>query len=656
MSDKIDLCLLDNLNNILEERYIIKPMMFSELLDIISKNFKNLSKYYNIFYLSENNNEIIISNDDEYKLSKDIIFIREIKNENMKKSMFENNYNKLSQSKQEILDEKYNCLLCNEIIKKEKPLFCYKCQKIFHKKCLEIRAKKRKSQNQDLECPYCKNELPLEEWRYKLDYEDDRINDAEKMDKIYKNKLNYNLYYNIIKIKDKKINELTEDKNEIIERYYTDIKNISLKINEINSLINNYKLNVEKLFIDNISNEIIQNLEVIQTYINNNFSINNIKKEELDNQKEKNNKKDEKFQYKNKINLIYFTEKEGVENIFGFNFVENNKNKIDLIINGNKTSLSETYLLNKGDNYITLIIKSKLTDLSYMFYNCFSISNMEELRYLDTTNVTNFSYIFSSKDNYSETEKKNIKTFHSFSDINYLSTWNVSSGTNFDSIFRGCHKLSNIKALENWNVSKGIKFSNMFCSCYSLSDLSSLKNWNVSKGQDFYFMFPWCYSLTNITPLKNWDVSNAVKLYGMFLNCEKLSDIKPLEKWNVSRCKEFSDMFYECHELSNISGLENWDVSKCENFSEMFYGCNKLSNIRELENWNVSKCENFTKMFYGCDKLSNIDPLKNWKVLKNANFFGMLYGCNKLSNLNSIKKWNISKKAEKDMLQSDDLF
>ena len=61
-------------------------------------------------------------------------------------------------------------------------------------------------------------------------------------------------------------------------------------------------------------------------------------------------------------------------------------------------------------------------------------------------------------------------------------------------------------------------------------------------------------------------------------------------------------------------------------------------------------------MFYGCDKLSNIDPLKNWKVLKNANFFGMLYGCNKLSNLNSIKKWNISKKAEKDMLQSDDLF
>ena len=632
MSDKIDLYLLDNLNNITEENNIIKPMMFSELLDIISKNFKNLPEYYNIFYLSENNNEIIINNDDEYKLSKDILFIREIKIENMEKSMFGKNYDKLSQSKQEILDEKYNCLMCNENIKKEKPLFCYKCQKIFHKKCLEIWAKKRTSQNQELECPYCKNELSLEEWRYILNYEEGRIYEAEKMDKINKNKIKNNLYYNINKIKDKKLNELAKEKNEIIERYYNDIKNISLKINEINSIINNNKLDIEILSIDNKSNEIVQNLEIIRKYIKNNYSINKIK-EEQDNQKEKIRlneekiKNEEKFQYKNKINLVYFTEKEGVENIFGDNFVKNNKNNIDLIINENKTSLSNTYLLKKGENYITLIIKNKLTDLSYMFCNSFTLSNMEELKYLNTENVINFSYIFSNyKDSIIE---KKTNSFHSFSDINCLSTWNVSKGFNFDSIFRGCRKLSNIKALEKWNVSNGINFSNMFCSCYSLSDLSPLKNWNVSKGKDFYYMFYCCYSLTDISPLKNWDVSNSVQLYGLFLNCNKLSDIK---------------------------ALENWNVSKCEDFSEMFYECNELSDIKALENWNVSKCKNFSKMFYSCDKLSNIEPLENWKIVKNAKFLGMLYGCNKISNLNSIKKWNISEKIEKEMLKCDDLF
>ena len=119
---------------------------------------------------------------------------------------------------------------------------------------------------------------------------------------------------------------------------------------------------------------------------------------------------------------MYFTEKEGVEDIFGFDFVENNKNNIDLIINGDKTNLSSTYMLKKGENYITLIIKNKLTDLSYMFCNCFSLRNMEELRYLNTENVTNFSNIFSNQKQNNPLGEHNIKIFHTFSDINCLST------------------------------------------------------------------------------------------------------------------------------------------------------------------------------------------------------------------------------------------
>ena len=46
--------------------------------------------------------------------------------------------------------------------------------------------------------------------------------------------------------------------------------------------------------------------------------------------------------YRNKINLIYFSKKDGNCNIFGEKFVENNKNNIDLkrlIINGTKSNL-----------------------------------------------------------------------------------------------------------------------------------------------------------------------------------------------------------------------------------------------------------------------------------------------------------------------------
>jgi len=81
-------------------------------------------------------------------------------------------YDKFSELKQEILDEKYNCYIFNKQIKPEKLLLWYKYKKIFHKKCLEICSKKTKSQNQELICPNCRNELTLEDWKYKLDYEE----------------------------------------------------------------------------------------------------------------------------------------------------------------------------------------------------------------------------------------------------------------------------------------------------------------------------------------------------------------------------------------------------------------------------------------------------------------------------------------------------
>ena len=70
------------------------------------------------------------------------------------------------------------------------------------------------------------------------------------------------------------------------------------------------------------------------------------------------------------INLIYYIEEDGINNIFGEKFVENNKNKIELIINGKENDLIEKYKLNKGDNNIKIIIKNKLIDLEDMFNWC----------------------------------------------------------------------------------------------------------------------------------------------------------------------------------------------------------------------------------------------------------------------------------------------
>ena len=175
---KLNIFILDNLNNEKEEIIINKPKTYQELLKfLINKN-----KLYEIFIYDNDNNKIIINSEDKYEIIKDIIFLKEI--DNLDKSIFSINYDKLTSSKQELLDEKYSCNICSFIIKNENPYLCYKCQNIFHEKCLKDWDNKCKLQNKILECPTCRNKSPIEKWNKKLYYEDNRIDIAILLNKI----------------------------------------------------------------------------------------------------------------------------------------------------------------------------------------------------------------------------------------------------------------------------------------------------------------------------------------------------------------------------------------------------------------------------------------------------------------------------------------
>ena len=200
----------------------------------------------------------------------------------------------------------------------------------------------------------------------------------------------------IIKINNVKEIKLEEKKltnEEVIKTLIDEIKEIKDKHKkEINTLVNKY-------------NELEDQLYIIDNSIN-------------------------KDKYKNNISLIYKTNYEGYYNIFGSKFVENNKNKIELYINGKKSDLVGRCKLKEGNNIITMKIKKKIKDLQYMFQDCSELENIDKLKYLDTKFCKDFSYMFDK-----------------------------------------CKLLSDIKALENWDVSNVKDFSHMFNYCNSLSDV-----------------------------------------------------------------------------------------------------------------------------------------------------------------------------------------
>ena len=100
------------------------------------------------------------------------------------------------------------CIFCSKIIKYEKPYLCYKCQNIYHEKCLESWEKQCIVENKAFHCLNCRNILPLSNWNKKLDYDETRKAHANLIDEIigYKKVINMNNIIN--QIKDKKTNKL----------------------------------------------------------------------------------------------------------------------------------------------------------------------------------------------------------------------------------------------------------------------------------------------------------------------------------------------------------------------------------------------------------------------------------------------------------------
>ena len=233
------------------------------------------------------------------------------------------------------------------------------------------------------------------------------------------------------------------------------------------------------------------------------------------------------------------------------------------------------------------------TSLKEFFRDCTGLNEITGLKYLNTAEVTDMSYMFWNCKNLSSLD---------------LTNFNTTKVENMFGMFFFCEKLSSL-VLSNFNTANVTDMSNMFSYCINLSSLD-IPNFNTAKVTDMSYMFNMCQILTELN-LSNFKTEKVKNMKYMFSYCNMLEKLN-LSNFNTAEVTNMSGMFCGCYKLPSLN-LSNFNTAKVTNMSQMFYTCKELPSL-DLTNFNTAKATNMQEMFKGCSTLQTIYVSDNFVV------------------------------------------
>ena len=233
----------------------------------------------------------------------------------------------------------------------------------------------------------------------------------------------------------------------------------------------------------------------------------------------------------------------------------------------------------------TVIILSIITPphTNYMFYGFTALTTVQNASYIDTSNVTDMSRMFSNCESLLSLDVSNFDTsnvtvmFNMFYNCTSLtsidvSNWNTSNVTDMSRMFQNCKSLPSLD-VSNFDTSNVTTMRSMFNHCESLPSLD-VSNFDTSNVTDMYAMFTTCYALTYLD-VSNWNTSNVTSMVGLFNNACSLKTLN-LNSWDVSKVTDMSYMF-ECDtttsQLERIYCENVWTGASGVQSTGMFNGC-----------------------------------------------------------------------------------
>ena len=285
-------------------------------------------------------------------------------------------------------------------------------------------------------------------------------------------------------------------------------------------------------------------------------------------------------------------------------------------------------------NDIKYLNTANVTNMSRMFRDCKKLTSLD-LSKFDTSNVKDMSYMFNNCQNLTSLDLSNFKTanvtnmyqmFYNCSNLTSLDlpSFNTANVTTMEQMFSGCSKLTNLD-LSSFNTANVTTMKQMFSGCSGLTSLN-LSSFNTAKVTNMYQMFYNCSNLTSLD-LPSFNTANVTTMEQMFSGCSSLTSLD-LSNYDNSKVTTMSEMFSGCSGLTSLN-LSNFKTANVTEMYRMFFDCSGLKDL-DLSSFNTAKVTTMGQMFYGCSSLKTIYVSDDFTTDHTSSSWNMFYNCSNL--------------------------
>ena len=247
---------------------------------------------------------------------------------------------------------------------------------------------------------------------------------------------------------------------------------------------------------------------------------------------------------------------------------------------------------------------------SYWFSSCKNLVTIENISYLNTSEMTDMSYMFYGCENLQSLD---------------VSNFNTENVTDMSVMFRKCENLQSLD-VSNFNTAKVKNMDNMFADCWILHSLD-LSNFNTENVTNMSFMFYWCENLLSLN-VSNFNTAKVENMKGMFYSCSKLPSLD-VSSFNTENVTDMYKMFYYCRNMQSLD-VSSFNTENVTNMEDMFGQCRELQSL-DLSSFNTANVENMSYMFEYCNKLNAIYASDKFTTSNVTSSNQMFYNCFSLS-------------------------